>query len=206
MLKINVKSDTKKLEKDLNMLIKHRHPAMVATGINLTAKGLQAKLTTEIAKSFDRPMKQTLRGVFMVKATKKRLDALVGLKDFVAEYLQYSITPQIRKQRKDIAVPLYKNAGTFNQYGNVKPRKRNRGVFVDPTRQAFIKTKSGQTAIIKKTGRGKSRTSILQFVMKPFVRYDNQLFPFFNISKRYVNKHIQRNLQRARRFNLTRSL
>ena len=80
---INVRADVKQATKQLNRIQRQQVPFATALALTKTAQAAQKETTAEMPRVFDRPTRFTLNSVFVSPAKKRKLVAIVGLKDFI---------------------------------------------------------------------------------------------------------------------------
>jgi len=80
-MQISIKSDLKKLTKDLNRLQKKQIPAATQWALNGTAKKVKAAEEREIKRVFNNPTRYTQKALWIKWARKTNLEALVKIKD-----------------------------------------------------------------------------------------------------------------------------
>lgn len=128
-----------RIASSLRDLGRNQVPFALATALTATAKDVQAAEVREIKDSFDTPTPLTLNSIYVTPATKSKLEATVGIKNFAGKgipaikYLRAEIEGGARSMKRFerafqaagvmppgmMAVP---GAGTqLDQYGNIKP-------------------------------------------------------------------------------------
>lgn len=81
MITMKVTFDTRQVKRYLSDLERNQLPFATAAALTRTAKRVQNELLEEMKREFDRPTPWTLRSTFIAPATKRKLEATVGLKD-----------------------------------------------------------------------------------------------------------------------------
>lgn len=95
-------------------------PFATALALNDTAAEVRDAEQTETAKRLDRPTPFTQRGLYVSRASKRRLTAVVGFKDRQAAYLALQVTGGVRTPKgRALLVPV---GARLNKYGNM-PRR-----------------------------------------------------------------------------------
>ncbi len=82
---IDVRADVKDATRDLSLLQRKHIPFATALALTRTAQAAQKEVRAEMPRVLDRPKKFTLNSTFVKPATKRRLEATVGFKDFAAK-------------------------------------------------------------------------------------------------------------------------
>ena len=145
MIKIDVRSSVKDLQKSLDDLAKKQIPFATAKALTLTAKKVQAAETKAIISTFPTATPFTQKSVGVIPARKTSLTATVFVKDIAAAYLEpFEFGgPHFLGKKKGLLVP---KAQRVNQFGNLTKGalarlKGKPNVFVG----AVTFKKSGQT-------------------------------------------------------------
>ena len=105
MIELNVKADVKEATMWLNDIQRKQIPFATSVALNKTANGVQASLGKAM-NVFDRPKPVTKKGIYVVRSTKAKLTAVVGLKSRssgaapVAEYLAPNIAGTRRMDKR----------------------------------------------------------------------------------------------------------
>jgi len=84
-MKISVNLQLDKITRGLENLTKGQASYAVAAALTDTAAAVQAAEVHEIRDSFDRPTPATLDSIYVRPATKSKLEATVGIKDFMGK-------------------------------------------------------------------------------------------------------------------------
>jgi hypothetical protein len=105
-MKITADFDVKEAIAGLDDVQKRQVPFATALALTRTAQKIKAAEIEEMKQVFDRPTKFTLNSLFMKKATKKRLEAVVWFRDFIpkgtpaGKYLQPQIHGGTREAKR----------------------------------------------------------------------------------------------------------
>jgi hypothetical protein len=151
MLEMSI--DTRAIERRLNSLATSQLPFAVALGINDVAGQIQEAEQTSLARDLDRPAPFTKRGLFVSRASKRRLVGVVGFKAAQASYLETQATGGRRRAKgKAIVVPVGQR---LNKYGNM-PRGSLKRALAKP--DVFSGTIKGVAGIWQRPKRGARRT------------------------------------------------
>lgn len=81
MIRMNIRFDTREVKRYLTDLERNQVPFATAVALTRTGKRVQTSLIDEMKREFDRPTPWTLRSTFLRSATKRNLEAIVGIKD-----------------------------------------------------------------------------------------------------------------------------
>jgi len=142
---LEISADFDRLERALTDVALRQLPFATAMALNDTAKDVQEAEEQELVEELDKPTPFTRRGVYVQRASKRRLSARVGIKRIQAGYLNLQVTGGTRKPKgRALVVPV---KARLNKYGNMP------------------KGSVGRTAARKNTfvaGRGRSGTKHLR--------------------------------------------
>ncbi len=151
MLQMSV--DTRAIERRLNSVAGSQLPFAVALGINDVAGQIKDAEAKGLERDLDRPTPFTKRGMFVSRATKRKLTGVVGFKPVQAEYLAKQVTGGRRRApRKAILVPVNQRV---NKYGNM-PKATVKRLLAKP--DVFSGKVNGVGGIWQRPKRGKRRT------------------------------------------------
>lgn len=115
MLQMSV--DLRAVERRLNSVATSQLPFAVALGINEVAGQIKEAEARGLASDLDRPAPFTTRGLYVQRASKRRLGGVVGFKKIQAEYLALQVTGGKRRaKRRAVVVPVNQR---LNKYGNM---------------------------------------------------------------------------------------
>jgi hypothetical protein len=185
---VNVRSNIKQVEADLQRRFRDQVPFAMAKGLTDTAKDVAAELERSLPRVFDRPTPFTMRAIGVTFARKNTLRATVFIKDKQAEYLALQVEGGIRTPRKrTILTPA---AVALNQYGNIGRYKRKQLLGRKDTFEGTI----GATAGLWQRQKGRG--------IKLLIAYDKQTkyekrFPFYETAKRTIARRIEANFRAA---------
>lgn len=139
IMRISVNIDMGRIVKGLDDLHRNQIPFAVAAALTATAKDVEQEEVKEIKDSFDRPKPETMSSLYVRPATKSKLEAVVGIKDFngkgnpASKYLAAQITGGTRRfKRFERALQIAGvmppdhyvvpgSAAALDAYGNIKP-------------------------------------------------------------------------------------
>lgn len=85
MIELDVKFDTREITKYLSDIEKKQIPFATARALTSTASDVKDELIKEMDRVFDRPTRYTKSAFYIRSATKKKLIASVGIKDFAGK-------------------------------------------------------------------------------------------------------------------------
>jgi hypothetical protein len=150
MLQMSV--DTRAIERRLNSVAKSQLPFAVALGINDVAGQIAKDEQSSLDRDLDRPAPFTKRGLFVARASKRKLSGVVGFKRVQAEYLALQATGGNRRaKRKAVVVPVNQR---LNRYGNM-PKGALKRALAKPN--TFSGTVNGIGGVWQRPDRGKRR-------------------------------------------------
>lgn len=113
----SIEWNAKAWERELSDVANRQLPFAMMLTINDALKDIETNTIKALDRKFDRPTPFTKRGVYVKRATKRRLIGEVGFKPIQAKYLGLNITGGIRlPKRNAIIMPV---AQRVNKYGNL---------------------------------------------------------------------------------------
>ncbi|HMM76147.1 MAG TPA: hypothetical protein PJ986_10595 [Gammaproteobacteria bacterium] len=227
MIEISVKVTVDKATRRLDAIAKKQVPYATAVALTRTAKRAHGDATQGILQSFDSPMLQTQRSIFIKPATKYDLTAIVGLKDKAgprgippSKYLRAQITGGKRAPKRFERALIHEGhmpSGMFavparrersDRYGNL-PGPVYKAILADlrmvgprgaKARRYFVipPGEEAHPGVYRESGVGQFRAA------KPvllFVRTPNYQprFPLADIVRRSVETHFPREFDSALR-------
>ncbi|MBS8228419.1 hypothetical protein [Vannielia litorea] len=114
---INIGDNIAAFERQMSDFARSQLPFATAMALNDTAADVKDAEETELAKALDRPTPFTRRGLFVSRASKRKLTAIVGFKDIQAAYLALQVEGGRRSPKgRAILVPVGQR---LNKYGNM---------------------------------------------------------------------------------------
>lgn len=162
MIEISVKADVRETTRRLNDVQRKQLPFATSVALNKTANDVQAALGKSMSV-FDRPKSVTQKGVYVVRSTKAKLTAVVGLKSRatgappVAEYLAPNIEGGGRVDKRSEI--LLRNAGVLPAGMQTRPGPDARlDAYGNMSRGQIVQILSQFKAFgsIEQSGRGRS--------------------------------------------------
>jgi hypothetical protein len=161
--------DTRAIERRLNSLAAKQVPFAAAQAINDVAGLIRDAEPRGLERDLDRPAPFTKRGLFISRASKRKLTAVVGFKRIQAKYLELQVEGGTRRaKRRAVVVPVNQR---LNKYGNM-PRGSLKRALAKPN--TFSGKVNGVAGIYQKK-RGKGKGVKLLAVYKDVVRYKARL-------------------------------
>lgn len=195
-MNISIKSDLKRLAKDLTHLQKKQIPFATSQALNDVAIDAQKALKAQAQKKFDRPTKATINSFRYKRSTKRNLTAEVFIADYAVDYLKYQIEGGTRTAAgRGTGVPV--NA-KLNKYGNITGRRKG----LIKNKRQFIATIKGITGVWEggRMAKGKMQPLKLIVAFEKSVTYRKR-FDYFKIIngvvKNKFNKHMHKRLTAA---------
>lgn len=147
---IEMRVDTREIERRLNRLAGTQLPFAVALGINDTATIVKADEQAQLERDLDRPTPFTKKGMFIARANKRRLSGVVGFKRIQSEYLGVQARGGKRRPKKRaVVVPVGQRR---NKYGNM-PRGALKRALAKPN--VFSGKVKGTAGIWQRPDRGR---------------------------------------------------
>lgn len=104
-------------ERGLTDIAQRQLPFAMSQALNDAAKDGAEAIVDHLRARLDRPTPFTLRGTYVKRSSKRKLTAIVGIKDIQAEYLGRLDTGGVRRPRgRALLVPV---DARLNKYGNL---------------------------------------------------------------------------------------
>lgn len=150
---IELSVDTRAIERRLNSIASSQLPFAAALGINDVAGQIRDAEQSGLERDLDRPAPFTKRGMFVARASKRRLVGVVGFKKVQSKYLGLQASGGKRRaKRRAVVVPV---AARLNKYGNM-PRGALKRQLAKP--DVFSGTVKGVAGVWQRPKRGARRT------------------------------------------------
>lgn len=144
--------DTRAIEKSLNRVAASQVPFAAALGINDVLVDIRDNEVRSLEDDLDRPAPFTKRGMFVARASKRKLVGAVGFKKAQSDYLIYQVSGGTRRaKKKAVVVPV---RARLNKYGNM-PRGSLKRQLAKPN--VFSGTVKGKSGIWQRPDRGLRR-------------------------------------------------
>jgi hypothetical protein len=173
--------DTRAIERRLNSLAAKQVPFAAAQAINDVAGLIRDAEPRGLERDLDRPAPFTKRGLFISRASKRKLTAVVGFKRIQSEYLSTQADGGKRRaKRRAVVVPV---GIRLNKYGNM-PRGSLKRHLGKP--DVFSGTVKGVAGIWQRPKRGVRRAGS---VGTKGSRKGLKLLAIYKDSVRYKPRH-----------------
>lgn len=201
---ITIDLDTREAERAVGEAMKSQLPFGIALGINDTLNEVKEDAPAGFEADLDRPTPFTKRGLFVQRASKRKLYGVVGVKDRQAEYLGLQASGGRRNAKgRAVVVPV---GIRLNKYGNMPRGGIKRSIARPDTFSGTVKGVAGVWQRKKKPGgasRSKTKSSKatgirLLAVYKDAVNYSARL-QFERRGARLVERRITPNIERRLR-------
>ncbi len=189
MIVFSVTSNIKEVTDKLFGYLRRQIPYATARALTKTAQDVQADVTKELPKVFDRPNPFTMRAIAYDPANKSSLTSRVYIRPIQAAYLGLEITGGTRRPKKK-ALVLPTDYPT-DQYGNI-PRGTIKKLLA--RKDVFSGVVRGIGGIWQRTGHG----LILLVSYEPKAEYKPR-FDFQGIARRTITRVIGPNMDSAMR-------
>lgn len=181
MLSIN--DNIAEIERSLSDFARDQLPFAIALTLNDTAQDAKADEERALDRELDRPTPFTKRGIYVRRASKRRLESEVGVKRVQAEYLGLQAKGGVRRPKgKALVLPVGQRR---NAYGNMpKGAVRRAAGRADTfaTKPGRKKGKHLRAGIYQRVGRGKKNLKLL-VAFEDRATYKPKL-PFDRVAKR----------------------
>lgn len=159
---LSIKDNIAEIERSLSDFARDQLPFAIAMTLNDTAADAKVAEERALERELDRPTPFTKRGIYMRRASKRRLESAVGVKRVQAAYLKLQASGGVRRPKgKALLLPVNQRKNT---YGNMPKGAVRRASARDDT---FVASKRGgkQTSlrpgIYRRVGRGRKKLSLL---------------------------------------------
>jgi len=150
MLQMSV--DTRAIERRLNSVAASQLPFAAALGINEVAGNIRTAEQGDLERDLEAPTPFTKRGMYVARASKRRLTGVVGFKRVQAAYLATQAAGGTRRaKRRAVVVPV---GARRNKYGNM-PRGSLKRSLAKPN--VFSGTVKGVAGVWRRPDRGQRR-------------------------------------------------
>lgn len=174
--------DMQRLTKKLSNLEKQQLPFAASLALNQLAVLGQKAAQRGMKQHLDKPTPFTIRGVRVIRSSKRKLISAVFIQNIQAEYLKYQIHGGTRMPKgRAIVVPVQQR---LNQYGNL-PRGKIKNLLA---RQDVFTRSNRPDAGIFQRKRGGRLKMLISF--KSQARY-NKRFPYEQIVIKEVKRYTE---------------
>lgn len=122
MISVSVSIDIRDAIRKLERVRRDQVPFAVSKALNDVGQAIQRETPAILQRTLDKPTPFTLsrQGMFLQRATKRKLEAIVGFKPAQSKYLRYQIEGGIRAPTKRaLRLP---SEQPLDAYGNLPPR------------------------------------------------------------------------------------
>jgi len=190
-MRINIKADTKAINKRLTSLEKKQIPFATSKAINKTAFQTRRQLQKDMDTTFRKGAAGfTKKGVFVKPSHKTNLEANVYILKEQAKYLEKQVFGGVRRESFAIPIPFRNRVGLTNQ-GNLTKAKFRSLVNNKNNKILDINGVKGLYELKKNT-----KPKLLVALNRRSVSYNNPKFKFFALGRRAVNKFFLKNYER----------
>jgi hypothetical protein len=193
-MRINIKADTKEINKSLTSFQKKQIPFATSKAINKTAFQTRRQLQKDMDNTFRKGAAGfTKKGVFVKPSHKTNLEGNVYILKEQAKYLEKQVFGGIRRESFAIPIP-YRNRVGLSKQGNLTKAKFKSLVNNKNNKILDINGVKGLYELKKN-----SKPKLLVALNRRSVSYDNPKFKFFALGRRAVNKFFIKNYERELR-------
>ena len=199
-MKIDIKADLKKLNKNLVGFQKDQIPFASMLAINDTTKDMRIQLHKDMERVFDKGVSAfTKRGLFRKFATKRIPEGAIYFLPAQAEYIEKQVFDGVRTEKSPIPIP-YKNRVRLSAQGNLSRAKLKS--LLNAKKNKVLKINGvGGIYEIKKGQPPKLLVALNQNIAV----YKNPKFNFFGLGRRVFNKKFVPNYKQRLKFALRRA-
>ncbi|CAE7205090.1 unnamed protein product [Symbiodinium microadriaticum] len=181
-LQVDIRSNIKEATRQLSAIQKKELPFATELALNETARVIKRAEERHIARTFDRPTSFTQKAIFIQAARKKRLTAVVGVKDRQQNYLIRQQTGGTRTpENKRILVGQDVPGNKANKFGNM-PRNRVQRLLA--RNDTFYGTIKGTEGIWKRDQKGNVRLLVRAITRASY----NPRFKFTGVAEKAARK------------------
>lgn len=190
-MNINIKADTKEINKSLTSFQKKQIPFATSKAINKTAFQTRRQLQKDMDNIFRKGATGfTKKGVFVKPSNKANLQGNVFILKEQAKYLERQVFGGIRRESFAIPIPFRNRIGLTNQ-GNLTKAKFKSLVNNKNNKILDVNGVKGLYELKKN-----SKPKLLVALNRRSVSYDNPKFKFFALGRRAVNKFFLKNYRK----------
>ncbi|MEP5730377.1 MAG: hypothetical protein ABJL67_13530 [Sulfitobacter sp.] len=192
----DITADFDKLERILSDVARKQLPFAMMMAINDTGADVKRAEERQLDRKFDRPTPFTKRGVYLRRANKSGLTAIVGFKRVQASYLGLQVTGGVRRPKRKALVI---GAGLRrNKYGNLAKGAVKRA---ESKGQTFVAKRRGGGSHLRpglyQRGKGRGGSGKLKMLVtfEPRAKYEKR-FPFHQTAERTARAAFEGHLVR----------
>mgnify|MGYP003628244506 FL=1 len=183
-MKVNIKSNIKKVTKGLTKTQKKQIPFATANAINKTLFQLRKEMAKQTEKKLDRPTPFTQKGFLVDKAKKNKLTGVLFIKEAVEKYLKFQIDGGVRSGNPFVSIPTRNKK--LNKYGNISGKRSG----IVKGRNQFIGEIKGIRGVWQRQADNQ---------VKLMIAFDNSVsyepkFPFYKIASKFADSKFNKNL------------
>lgn len=190
-MRINIKADTKAINKSLTSLQKKQIPFATSKAINKTAFQTRRQLQKDMDTTFRKGATAfTKRGVLVKKSHKTNLVGNVYIDKEQSKYIEKQVFGGIRSESYAIPIP-FRDRVKLSKQGNLTKSKFKGLVNNKNNKILEINNVKGLYEIKKNT-----KPKLLVALNRRSVSYSNPKFKFFALGKRSVNKFFIKNYKK----------
>ena len=190
-MRINIKADTKAINKSLTSLQKKQIPFATSKAINKTAFQTRRQLQKDMDTTFRKGATAfTKRGVLVKKSHKTNLVGNVYIDKEQSKYIEKQVFGGIRSESYAIPIP-FRDRVKLSKQGNLTKSKFKGLVNNKNNKILEINKVKGLYEIKKNT-----KPKLLVALNRRSVSYSNPKFKFFALGKRSVNKFFIKNYKK----------
>jgi hypothetical protein len=196
-MKIDIKADLKKLNKNLVGFQKDQIPFASMLAINDTTKDMRIQLHKDMETIFSKGVTRfTKQGLFRKFATKRIPEGAIYFKPAQAKYLEKQVFGGVRTEKSPIPIP-YRNRVKLSAQGNLSKAKLKSLINKKKNRVLKINGVGGVYEINKG-----EPPKLLVALDSNVAVYKNPKFNFFSLGRRVFDKKFVPNYKRRLKFSL----
>ena len=193
-MQIDVRTNTKKLLKDVSRLFKSQIPFATSKALNSLAYGLRGWEMAQMPAHLDRPTPFSLRGVRYIRSNKRNLVATVYLTEQVDSYLKYQIHGGQRAP-KGKAHKIPTKHARRNAYGNLTKGYVNSQIKKKKVFSGKPRGGNRPAGIWERTGKN-NRLKPLLIWENGSITY-NKRFDWYGIGRKYIKQNFDKEFIKA---------
>ena len=193
-MRINIKTDTKAINKSLTTFQKKQIPFATSKAINKTAFQTRRQLQKDMDSTFRKSATAfTKRGVLVNKSHKTNLVGNVYINKEQSKYIEKQVFGGIRSESYALPIP-FRDRVRLSKQGNLTKSKFKSLVNNKNNKILEINNVKGLYEVKKNT-----KPKLLVALNKRSVSYSNPKFKFFALGRRSVNKFFLKNYKKELR-------
>lgn len=154
-MRFSVRHNIAEVERGLSNFARQQVPFAASVAINAVAAQVAEEQDRQLRRALDRPTPFTLRGVGVIRSSKRRLEAAVFVKDRQAAYLRFQEAGGARQPSRR-AIPVPGKTLRRNKFGNM-PRGAVKKALAAPNTFSGRPKGGGPAGVFRRLGASADR-------------------------------------------------